>query len=174
MTRCSDVLWGIGLFVAALGPCVAHAQTEVVGTTESGSASLLFQFNRSTTAPVVLTGPLFTVALPEVPRANLRLETTQFLPNFGRVEALVDFANAGDSLTPQRGRVAFSDVQIGSWMADTVVGDVPFDVYPIDFGVASLYRPLTGLRGAQVSATPRGGSLHRLRWAYHDHQRVFW
>ena len=73
MTRTSDILWGIGLFAVTFLPGAANAQTEVVGTTESGSASLLFQFNRSTTAPVVLTGPLFTVALPELPRANLRL-----------------------------------------------------------------------------------------------------
>ncbi len=151
MTRSSDILCGIWLVVAALGPGAAYAQTEVVGTTESGSASLLFQFNRSTTAPIVLPGPLFTVAVPEVPRANLRLQTTQFFPNFGRVEALVDFANAGPSAAPQRGRIAFSDVQVGSWTADSAVGDVPFDVYPLDFGVASLYRPLTGLRGAKAS-----------------------
>ena len=88
--------------------------------------------------------------------------------------ANTSWTDAGDSLTPQRGRVAFSDVQIGSWMADSAVGDVPFDVYPIDFGVASLYRPLTGLRGVQASATRGVARFHRLRWAYHDHQRVFW
>ena len=82
MTRSSDIFCGIWLFVAALGPAAAYAQTEVVGTTETGSASLLFQFNRSTTGPIVLPGPLFTVAVPEVPRANLRLQTTQFFPNF--------------------------------------------------------------------------------------------
>ena len=153
MTRSSDIFCGIWLFVAALGPGAAYAQTEVVGTTETGSDSLLFQFNRSTTAPIVLPGPLFTVAVPEVPRANLRLQSTQFIPNFGRVEGLVDFANAGPSATPQRGRIAFSDVQVGSWLADSAVGDVPFDVYPLDFGVASLYRPLTGLRGANASVT---------------------
>ena len=109
MARSNEAGWAVGVVaVVVLASSTVHGQTEVVGTTESGSASQTFQFNRSTTAPIVLAGPLFTVALPEVPRANLRLESTQFLPNVGRLEGLVDFANNAGSFAPERGRVGFS------------------------------------------------------------------
>ena len=151
------------LLVAAVSllPRAAHAQVEVVGSTESGTASVLFQFNQSTTAPVVLTGPLFTVVVPTVPRANLRLNTSQFIPNFGQVEAAVDFANGVDSLVPRRGGVALSEMRVGSWTAGASFGDFPFDVYTVDVGAAAVYQPLTGLRGGRISFS-RGPAKYAL------------
>ena len=124
------------------------------GAKKPVSARLVFQLNHNTTAaPVVLTGPLFTVALPEVPRANMRLETSHFLPNVGQFDGLVDFANGEDSLTPRRGRLSFSEMRVGSWTASAAFGDVPYEPFTLDFGVAALYRSLTGLRGGSAGVS---------------------
>ena len=150
--------WGPGgtLLLAAvlvlLLPCPVRAQPPAVDSSDAGTATLLFQFNRSATpAPIVLTGRC-SRSRSRRSRAPTCGWTRGFVPNFGRIDASVDFANGAGSRAPRRGRVALSDVRVGAWTTGIALGDVPFDAYTLDFGVGALYRPFTGLRGGQLSA----------------------
>ena len=138
------------LSVLAAEPVIGQAQN---GADDAGT-TVLFQINQTShPSPILLTGPLFTVALPKVSHTNLRLDTQQFLPNLGVLRGTFDMSRSEGSFAPSRGFVGISEVGMGSWSLDAGAGDQPFDVYPFDLGLRALYRPLTGVRGASVTAT---------------------
>ena len=147
--------WVLFVALGVLIPVVAVGQTASQG--DDAGTTVLFQINQtSNPSPILLTGPLFPVALPRISHANLRLDTQQFLPNLGVLRETFDMSRSEGGLAASRGFVGISEVGLGSWSLDAGAGDQPFDVYPLDLGLRALYRPLVGIRGASVTATSGG------------------
>ena len=142
--------------VGVLAPAPVFSQT--ADRSDDAGTTVLFQVNQtSNSSPILLTGPLFTVAVPKIAHTNLRLDTQQFVPNLGVVRGTFDLSRSAGAFTPSRGFLGISEVGVGSWLVDVGAGDQPFEVYPLDLGLRALYQPRVGVRGAAVSAT-RGGT----------------
>lgn len=144
------------------------AAPQVNGSTESGAATVVFQFNQSSNRdPIIWTGPFYSIAIPTTSNANLHIDSKQWLANVGTFEFSLDLnefsfdwndEGAFLKATPSRGYAGVSDLHLGPWSIQASAGDVMFDVYNLDFGLSSLYRPNVGLRGFQLDASQ--GKMH--------------
>ncbi len=119
-----------------------------------GNATVVFQFNQNSNRdPIIWTGPFYSIAIPTATHANLRLESEQWMANLGTFQFSLDLNNnTGSTLKPSRGRVSISDLHFGRWAIKASAGDVQFDIYNLNLGLSSLYRPNISLRGFQVNA----------------------
>ncbi|PYR50414.1 MAG: hypothetical protein DMF89_09645 [Acidobacteria bacterium] len=129
----------------------------MVGTTDSGSGTVVFQFNRNTIEnPVLVQGPLSALVVPATSHANLRVDSRQYVTNFGWVEGSVDLADQGGTLAATKGFIGMSDVSVGAWRMNLRTGDRPLAAYALPLGVTALPPIAVGVRGGQVDLT-RGG-----------------
>ncbi|HEX9136408.1 MAG TPA: hypothetical protein VF905_05635, partial [Nitrospirota bacterium] len=144
-----------GFIGAALMVCLLSTPARILRSEEAGGATVQFQFNNNAAGASsnILNNPLFSLAIPGYTNADLRVDTYQFIPNWGLLKTSFDVANTNDSFRPSRGRLELSDYHLGDWKFDIVAGDQPFAAYNFDFGLNSLYNPFVYLRGGQVTTS---------------------
>lgn len=144
-----------GFICAAVMVCLLLAPAQVLRGEEAGGATVQFQFNNNATGATssILNNPLFSLAIPGYTNADLRVDTYQFIPNWGLLKTSFDVANTNDSLRPSRGMLELSDYHLGEWKFDIAAGDQPFAAYNIDFGLNSLFNPFAYLRGGRVTTS---------------------
>ncbi|MBZ5537423.1 MAG: LysM peptidoglycan-binding domain-containing protein [Acidobacteriia bacterium] len=140
---------------AALMLCFLLVPAQPLQGEEAGGATVLFQFNNNATGASsnILNNPLFSLAIPGYTNADLRVDTYQFIPNWGLLRTSFDMANTNNSFRPSRGFLELSDYHLGDWKVDIAAGDQPFVAYNLDFGLNSLYNPFAYLRGGRVTTS---------------------
>ena len=115
---------------------------------------VLFQFYKSTNStPLVWSGPSFAFTVPSVSHVDLRVDQFHFVPNVGELRTSLDITNNEGSFNVGRGLVEMSDLRRGAWKLDVNAGDGPLNIYNLDLQLNALYKPLAGLRGAQMTAS---------------------
>ncbi|MGB7621917.1 MAG: hypothetical protein WBN92_06160, partial [Terriglobia bacterium] len=140
---------------AALMLCSLLIPAQILRGEEAGGATVQFQFNNNATGTSsnILNNPLFSLAIPGYTNADLRVDTYEFIPNWGLLKTSFDVANTNNSIRPTRGMLELSDYHLGDWKFDIAAGDQPFAAYNIDFGLNSLFNPFAYLRGGRVTTS---------------------
>jgi|GEM_PF-5498720 len=131
------------------------ATPQILRSAEAGGATIQFQFNNNSTATSsnLINNPLFSLAIPGLSTADFRVDSYEYVPNWGLLKTSFDVANTNNTLQPTRGFLQLSDYHLGNWKFDITAGDQPLGVYNIDFGLNSLFNPFAYLRGGQVTAS---------------------
>ncbi|MDD5543222.1 MAG: LysM peptidoglycan-binding domain-containing protein [Acidobacteriia bacterium] len=122
---------------------------------EAGGVSVTFQYhnNNTTLSNTLLNNPLFSLAVPSLSNFDVRLDSYEYLPNWGVLKTSFDVVNSDNSVHAGRGMVELSDYRWRNVKFDFLVGDHPLNAYNLDFHLSSLFNPFANLRGAKITAS---------------------